>query len=134
MLGRLALAVLCLVVAAWLALGLLDARLEQEGIELTRSPAVLTDAATAREADETLADAELLNPDTAPLLTRAGLALRRGEVERGVRLLRDVVEREPENLPAWRLLALAARATGDQRLEQHALERARELTTPRRSP
>ena len=130
MLGRLPFAVLCLAVAAWLALGLRDARLEQEGTELSRSPAAVADAAVARRADDELADAELLNPDTTPLLNRAGLALRRGELDRGVELLRDVVEREPKNLPAWRLLAIAARAAGDPALERQALAHARGLSTP----
>jgi Flp pilus assembly protein TadD len=129
-LGRVALAAVCLLVVAWLVLGLRDARLEQDGTELSRAPAAVSDAAVARSADDKLADAELLNPDTAPLLGRAGLALRRGQLERGVELLRDVVEREPENLPAWRLLALAADATGDRQLRREAVERTRALSTP----
>ena len=130
MLGRLALAALCLGVAAWLALGLRDAQLEQEGTELSRSAAAVEDPAVARDADDKLADAELLNPDTAPLLNRSGLALRRGDTERGIELLQDVVEREPENLPAWRLLAVAASAARDRPLEREASVRVRRLTTP----
>ncbi len=130
MLGRVALAALCLIVAAWLALGLHDVRLEQDGTELSRSPAAVTDAAVARDADDKLADAELLNPDTAPLLNRSGLALRRGDTERGIELLQDVVEREPENLPAWRLLAVAASAARGRQLEREASARVRRLTTP----
>lgn len=127
---RVALAALCFAVAAWLALGLRDARLEQEGTELSRSPAAVTDVVVARKAADKLADAEMLNPDTTPLLIRSGLALRRGDLSRGIALLQDVVEREPENLPAWRLLVIAARADGDRALEQKAFSRTREMSTP----
>ncbi len=129
--SRVALAVLCLVVAAWLAIGLRDARLEQAGTELSRSPAAAQAAGIAQEADEQLDDATLLSPDTTPDLNRAGLALRRGDLDRGIGLLREVVEREPENLPAWRLLALAANAADDSQLEREALRRTRALSAPR---
>lgn len=130
MVARIALALVCLVVAAWLALGLRDARLEQRGTDLSRTPAAVDDAAVAREADEQLADAELLNPDTNPIVVRSGLALRRGDLDRGIALLEDVVEREPENLPAWRLLGLAARAAHDPGLERRAQREVERLTTP----
>jgi Flp pilus assembly protein TadD len=128
--ARVALAALCLVVAAWLALGLRDARLEQRGTELSRSPAALHDAAVARQADEQLADAELLNPDTNPVLVRGALAFRRGDLARSTSLLQDVVEHEPENLPAWRLLALVADANHDRPLAREATRRSRRLSTP----
>lgn len=130
MLLRVLLAVACLVVAAWLALGLRDARLEQDGTELSRSPAAVSDATVAHAADDKLADAELLNPDTTPLLNRAGLALRLGQVDRGIALLREIVEQEPENLPAWRLLAIAATANRDGELRRQAMRHVQQLTSP----
>ncbi|HEY6779373.1 MAG TPA: hypothetical protein VI111_00375 [Thermoleophilaceae bacterium] len=127
---RVVLALVCLLVAAWLGVGLRDARLEQHGTELSRSPAAAHDRAVAHEADEQLADAELLNPDTNPILVRGALALRRDDGERGIELLRDVVEREPENLQAWRLLMLGADAVGERALAARAQRRVERLTSP----
>ncbi len=44
-----------------------------------------------------------------------------------VRAVRPLAEREPENLEAWRTLARAARAAGDEPLAERARARLREL-------
>ena len=116
-------------VAAWLALGLRNARLEQRGLELSRAwGAAARTPALAREADRLLRDSETLNPDPTPTLYRGGLALRLGRPERAVTLLRDVVSEEPENLDAWSLLATAAALARDQPLAREALLRTRSLS------
>ena len=128
MISRAAVVLLAVAVAAWLALGLRNARLEQRGLELSQSGAAARTPALAREADRLLRDSETLNPDPTPTLYRGGLALRLGRPEQAVTLLRDVVSEEPENLDAWSLLATAATLARDQPLAREALLRTRLLS------
>jgi Flp pilus assembly protein TadD len=127
---RIALALVALVVAAWLALGLRNASLEEEGRDLARSPAALRDPAVARQADDRLRAAETLNPDNTPLTYRGQLALRLKRYDEAIRIFRELTRREPESVTAWGLLANAAGNAGDRELLDRALGRARALAAP----
>jgi len=127
---RIATALVALAVVAALGLGLRDARLEQQGTEAAQSDGVVEDPRLAREADRKLREAGLLNPGTDHDLARGGLLFRVGRREEGIRLTRDVVRREPENLPGWSVLRLMAAQTGEIELERTAGRRLRELLSP----
>jgi predicted Zn-dependent protease len=121
-------ALVALVLIAFLAVGFRNARLEQRGLELGQSSAATHDAAVARQAEHDLRAAETLNPDPTPTLYRGGLALRLGRTEEAIDLLRQVTREESENLDAWALLGQAALAAGDHALTRRAAGRVRQLS------
>ena len=63
------------------------------------------------------------NPDTRPIVFEAGLLERRGDHRLAIALLRTVVDREPSNVTAWALLAIAAQST-DTALSRRAVARS----------
>ena len=117
MAARAAVAVVAVLVLAWLGVMERNLRLEERGAAALRSkgePAVLARAETD------LRRANLLNPATGPDLNRALVRRVRGRNEASVALLEDVLRREPDNLTAWRVLTLlspdaAGRALAAQR-------------------
>jgi hypothetical protein len=90
-------AVLAIVVLAWLAVTEWDLHLQQGGVE-----------ATARQdfaqADEDFRRASRLNPDTTPDLQRAYVLDARGRRGKAIAVAEDVLRREPANRAAWGLL------------------------------
>ena len=113
MIGRVVVAVVAVVVIAWLGVMERDTRL------LARAD----HAAQARDyaaAERDLRDAGTLTADTTADLRRAFLlqATKRGDAARA--LLEDVVRREPDNLTAWGLLL-----TFSRQADPAAAERAR---------
>jgi hypothetical protein len=106
MAARVSLAVVAVVVLAWLAVMERDERLLKRGVE-TRSVADLRDAT-------------LLNPDTGPDVGRALLYRSRDRRDDATALLEDVLRREPENLTAWGSLYLISR-DGDPAAARRAL-------------
>jgi predicted Zn-dependent protease len=64
-----------------------------------------------------------LSPDTLPQTGEAFMLLRAGQLDRGVRLLDDIVRREPRNATAWGLIAIAEQKRDPARA---ALARAKE--------
>jgi cytochrome c-type biogenesis protein CcmH/NrfG len=83
------------------------------------------------EAVSSLEDARFLNPDTRPLLLEGVLLVRAGgaRTRDGLALIEDVVEREPENLIAWGVLADATERSDPAR-SRAARARMRELSPP----
>jgi predicted Zn-dependent protease len=125
-LGRVALAALAVLVLAYLSVGLRNVVLADRGERL----AALLDptAAQVDEAEDLLERARLLDPDTRPLLVEGTLLAARGTDE-GRALLERAVEREPDNVLAWSLLADATREADPAR-SREALARMRELSPP----
>lgn len=124
MLTRFALLAVAILALAWLGVLWRDHRIVDG-----ESPALLGDARlTAAEferGEERLRDAALLNPDPTWRLN-LGLALIGRDQRRAVAELRPVVEAEPENVTAWKLLFVAARGA-DERLAERARERIERL-------
>jgi Flp pilus assembly protein TadD len=99
--GRVALAALAVLVIAWLVIMERNTRLEAGS---------LNQAARGHTAQalRDLHDAELLNPDTTPLLRRGLLYFTRGNAAQTRAALNSVLAKEPDNLQAWSgLLALS---------------------------
>jgi len=74
-----------------------------------------------------------LQPGTEALLLASQARTIDGELERGVRLARRAVDREPESFTAWVALAIALRDV-DRREADSAMRRARELNPRSRTP
>lgn len=109
---------MALLIAAWCAIGLRSARLEESGTEISARYALAglagarPDAAARRELTTAARDLERaawLNPDQRPRVYRASALFLLGETERAAELGREVVAEEPDNLEAWTLIAYASR-------------------------
>jgi predicted Zn-dependent protease len=124
--GRVALATVALLALAYLSVGYRNVVLGERGARLAalESP---TDAQVA-EAEDLLERARLLDPDTRPLLLEGGLLAAHGRDE-GLALLEDAVEKEPDNVLAWSVLAAATREADPAR-SRAARARMRELSPP----
>jgi predicted Zn-dependent protease len=126
---RVAVALVAVVVLAWLGVMYRDAHLQARGVARVQS----RDLAAA-EAD--LRAARLLNPDRAPDVTRAVIYRARGDNRRAIALLDDVVRREPHNLSAWAVMRLSATGTDPDAFRRSltALQRLDPVNVPRPSP
>jgi cytochrome c-type biogenesis protein CcmH/NrfG len=114
---------------AWLALGLRSLGLTEDAERVAAIPAPAP--AALDEAVSSLEDARFLNPDTRPRLLEGVLLVRAGgaRTRDGLALIEDVVEREPENLIAWGVLADATERSDPGR-SRAARARMRELSPP----
>ena len=101
MVARALVAALAVCVIAWLGVMERDGRLQSRADDAIRAHDLI-------RAEGDLRGARLLNPDTAPDVTRAVLYRARGQQQRAIALLDDVVRREPDNLTAWSALHLSA--------------------------
>lgn len=101
---RIALAVIALVAIGWLANGYRAAHLEARGSAALARP---HQAAPTRveNASRLFRAARAFNPDTRPMLLEAGGRVFVGPHSVAVKLLRQIVAREPRNVAAWVLLA-----------------------------
>lgn len=129
MAGRVIFGIAAVAAAIWLGIGL-DSSLLQRSAQRTgfRAPETLTPAQIAHATDRFEA-ARKRNPDTQPAVNEAALLARVGQEGRAVSILRDVVDKEPDNLTAWVILSSAA-ARREPGLAARAAERARELNPP----
>jgi hypothetical protein len=100
---RAAVAVVAILVLAWLAVMERDFRLETRGTAALRSKG---DPGALAQGETDLERADLLNPGTGPDVSRALVRRARGRTAASVALLEEVVRREPDNLIAWRILRL----------------------------
>jgi hypothetical protein len=115
--ARAVVAVIAVLLLAWLGVMERDVRLQVRGAAALRSEG---DPGVLARAETDLQRANLLNPGTGPDLSRALVRRARGRTEASVALLEDVLRREPDNLTAWRVLMLlspdaAGRALAAQR-------------------
>lgn len=115
---RAAVIAVAVVVLAWLGVMERAARLQASGVDaLARQ-----DLASA-EAD--FRGARLLNPDSAPDLSRAFLYALSSRQQQAVALLEEILRREPANRSAWGVLERITRETDPPtaRRAQAALDR-----------
>ncbi len=106
MLARAALVAAALAVCLWLGAGWRSSQLVADA-ERTSAGAQIDPAELERRRDM-LADARPLNPDPTPDIREAQLLVVADHDREAVRVIRDVVEREPENYEAWLVLRQAA--------------------------
>jgi hypothetical protein len=126
---RIAVVVLSLAAAAWLASAYPGTRAEEQAREIRAAPGgELTPAQLARSL-ELLQDARRARPDGEILPRLAGLELTAGRPDGAAALVRPLVRREPENLPAWTILAFALERS-DPAGAREAQARRRELAPP----
>jgi predicted Zn-dependent protease len=123
---RVVLVLVALVAVAWLAVGLRSARLAQEGRGGAQAKLERLSPAQVAHRQDLLRRSLAHNADADPLVRQAALLAFMGRPAAGVPLLRQVVEREPENYDAWAQLA-AATARSDPALSRRARARALEL-------
>jgi predicted Zn-dependent protease len=126
-LGRVALVVLALLVLAYLAVGLRNVVLADRGERI----AALDDPTGSQieDAERALEDARFLDPDTRPLLVEGALLAANGRGEEGRALIERAVEREPDNVLAWSVLAQVT-SEADPARSRAARARMRELSPP----
>jgi hypothetical protein len=122
--ARAASAVVALVVCAWFALGVREARDTSKASALVSKPRFAT-AAEAREVRSLLHDARLLNPDEELNILRGRLALQRRDQRLARQIFAEVTRSEPRNLEGW--LWLAHASASNQSLFDYALTRVRKL-------
>jgi hypothetical protein len=123
---RSSLAVLAVLALAWLGVLLRDhyvGRSAGEGIAAAKS---LSTAAHERRI-ERLKDAELLNPDSSWDIAQGSYWALNERPRRAAEAAFDVLEDEPENIEAWRIVVIAARLAGDERREAEARAKMRQL-------
>jgi hypothetical protein len=120
--ARAGLAVVAVLVLAWLAVMERDLRLRESGVDALRPGA---SAAQLAAAERDLERARLLNPDSAPDVSLALLQRARGEPEHALRAIEAVVRREPDNLRAWATLELLARGRDAAAVERAVAARRR---------
>jgi predicted Zn-dependent protease len=119
---RVALAAVCLVAAAWFAIGYPGAHDEARARSLTATPVAKLSPAERREASALLDGARRARPDEAVDLRRASLLIGLGRKREAAAVVRSVLRREPRNVTAWTLLAFAdPSAVAEARAHQLAL-------------
>ncbi len=100
------LAVAALAACLWLFAGLRASRLQADAERPSDSTRI--SAADLEHKLAQLEDARRLNPDPTPVIREAQLLVVAHRDREGVRVIEDVVEREPENYEAWLVLRQAA--------------------------
>ena len=123
MAARVAVAVVAVLLIAWLAVMERDERLFQDAVQTS---AHARDAADAARAERGFRKARLLNPDLEPDTGRAVLYIGTSRPRKAIALIEDLVRREPDNLTAWALLFKVSRGV-DPANERRALAQRRRL-------
>ena len=113
-------------VAVVAGLWLHSARLEDRAQSIANQPPRQMTSGQVADAVTLFQRARAHNPDARPIVLEAGLLERRGRHRDAITLLQPVVRREPRNLMAWVLLAIAASPV-DVPLADRAVARARAL-------
>lgn len=106
MAARVLLLAVAVTVCLWLAAGLRASQLQAEGERSFDADRI--DLSEVEHRLELLDDAQRLNPDPTPEIRQAQLLVVADRDSEAVRVLEDVVEREPENYEAWLGLRQAA--------------------------
>lgn len=119
MVARVLVAVLAIVVLAWLGVMERDTRLLATWGPTSRTEGV-------RAADDQLRSATFLNPDTTPDLQRGLLYLGNRRLRRSAATVQGVLRREPDNIDAWGELFLVGRGH-DRSLVHRARNAVRRL-------
>jgi len=116
-----AVALIAVLVLAWVGLLLRDHRLGEEAKVGAFSRPDLPQAERDRRA-EGLKDAQLLNPDSSLELARGSYLLSTGRAEDAVAVAESLLRDEPENIGAWGLLSQAAGTLDPARAAQAEAE------------
>lgn len=129
---RIAFALVALLAAAWLALGLRSTLYENRGMDEFTAGLTLTrpTPAQARELSRSVRDldrAAWLNPDHLPRAYYAQALVVLGQDARARAIIGDVTRAEPDNLQIWRVGRAMGIALSDRGLERQATRRVREL-------
>jgi predicted Zn-dependent protease len=95
---------LALVLCAWFALGIRQARDTSQATSILSNRNGVS-GAQAAHAGSLLSAAKMLNPDAQVDLLRGRVALAENDRPVAVRIVEDVTRREPMNLQAWLLFA-----------------------------
>jgi hypothetical protein len=107
--ARCTLALIALLVAAWLVLGFRAVELEADGqLVFERVARGSVSADEVRRARDKLRDARRFSVDKSPLIAEGVLLASVGRPSEARELVRRVVADEPENLEAWRLMYVLA--------------------------
>lgn len=113
-------------IAVFTGLWLHSARLEKKAQSIAQRPPQALSANDVKDATDLFERSRAHNPDLRPAEREAGLLIRTGRTREAVALLKPVVRREPDNLTAWTLVAIAAQRS-DPALARQAVARARAL-------
>ena len=127
MLARVGLAAVAVLALAYLSIGLRSVVLTERAQEIAALPN--PSPAQVDEAERLFERARLLDPDTRPLLLEGALLAGAGSRAEGRLLVERAVEREPDNVLAWGVLAEVTREVDPAR-SRAADARRRELSPP----
>jgi len=125
--ARAAVAVVAVLMLGWLGVMERNLRLEERGTAALRSDG---DPRVLARADSDLRRANLLNPGTGPDMSRALVLRASGHKQQSRALLEDVLRREPDNVTAWRVLAVLSPSSARRSLA--AQRRLDPVNAPRR--
>lgn len=131
---RVAVCVAAVLLIGWLAVMERDAHALKRGVAISGRVRGATDTVRAEQA---FRDARKWNPDSAPDSGLAFLYQGAGRREDAVKIVDDVLRREPDNLTAWGLLFTLSRGVdaADERRALAARQRLDPLRArPRRAP
>ena len=131
MVARSVLLLVALAAAGWLASSYPGARDEARADEIRPGPDGRLTPAQIATAIDLLTTAQRARPDSTLRPRLSGMHLSAGRPERAAALVRELTEREPENVTAWTVLALALAET-DPEGARRAQERQRALAPPPR--
>ncbi len=106
--ARVTLVLVALAVIAWSAILARDAELQDHAVSAART---IPTPASFRAAVDALGRARLLSAATDADIYRAGVMLLQGHSAASLALATQAATREPENLAAWRMVALTAAQT-----------------------
>jgi predicted Zn-dependent protease len=126
--ARIAAAVAAVVVCAWFALGVRQAR------DTTRAQSIIDassslSGARASQTASLLHNAGMLNPDSQVDILRGRLAVLENDRPQAVRILEGVVHREPLNIDGWLWLAQATKSLPEIKLAVAKIAELDPLTT-----
>lgn len=129
-LTRIATVMAALLVCAWFAIGI------RQSHDTDTASALLSGSGPighrqARQAAAALKSAQVLNPDTSPVLLQSTLALREGQTVRARAVALRVAREEPQNTAAW--LAYGSTAAHDPVVFRLALRQLTRLAPPVRA-
>jgi hypothetical protein len=122
--------VLAAAVIAWSATQLAAVKAQERLTAIAFRPVGDPTPAELRETRSLVETGERLNADRQPSLLRGVIVLRAGDAAAATREFAALTRDEPENLPAWALLARAAGEQGDQALAARARARQTALAPP----
>jgi predicted Zn-dependent protease len=120
------LAAVAVAIAVFTGLWLHSARLEKQAQRIAQRPPQSLSAADVKQAVDLFERSRAHSPDLRPAEREAGLLIRTGRTREALLVLKPVIRREPENLTAWTLTAIAAQKL-DPALSRQAIARARAL-------